>query len=98
MYETCLYAMMLGLYAFLKKISGQSDRCKSILIYLTNKTNKFISYHLIISKHRYCRIKLYSFHDLLMHYVFSDFSSILWRLSIASQINGYKIHRIYYNQ
>jgi hypothetical protein len=38
----------------------------------TKKTNKFIPYHLIISKNKYYGIKLYSFHDLFMHYIFCD--------------------------
>ena len=38
----------------------------------TNKTNKFIPYHLIISKTKYHRIKRYIFHDLLMHFSFCD--------------------------
>jgi hypothetical protein len=32
----------------------------------TNKTNKFIPYHLIVSKHKYYGIKLYVFYDLFL--------------------------------
>jgi hypothetical protein len=46
-----------------------------------NKTNKFIPYHLFISKHKYYVTKLYMFHDLSLHYILWRLV-ILWRLSI----------------
>jgi hypothetical protein len=67
-------------------------------IHKKKKPNKFISYHLIISKHR-CNnygIKLCIFPNLFMHYIFCDvWVGILWRLNIASQIDGYKIHPLF---
>jgi hypothetical protein len=38
----------------------------------TNKTNKFIPYHLILLKHRYYGIKRYISYDLFMHCMFCD--------------------------
>jgi hypothetical protein len=58
----------------------------------TNKTNKFIPYHLnkIISKHKYYGIKRYIFLWFVYALYILRRLSILWRLSIASQIDGYK--------
>ena len=66
-----------------KKMTGnciiaRSAWCKVSVIFFRmgtssrNKTNKFIPYHLIISKTKYCRIKRYIFHDLFMHYILCD--------------------------
>jgi hypothetical protein len=66
-----------------KKIMGNciiehSAWCKVSVIFFwmdtpsTNKTNKFIPYHLIISKYKYYGMKLYIFYDLFMHYIFYD--------------------------
>jgi hypothetical protein len=38
----------------------------------TNKTNKFIPYHLMISKNEYYGINLHIFQDFFMHYIFCD--------------------------
>ena len=76
-----------------KKMTGnciiaRSAWCKVSVIFFradtpsTNKTNKFIPYHLIISKHKYYVIKLYMFHDLFMYYILWRLSS-LWRLIIC---------------
>jgi hypothetical protein len=54
----------------------------------SNSTNKFIPYHLIISKHKYYIIKLYMSHDLFLHY-------ILWRLSILLRLSIYIINRFF---
>jgi hypothetical protein len=61
----------------------------------TNKRNEFTPYHLIISKQILWNImELYIFYDLFMHCIYCD-SEYLWCLSIASQIDGYKIHPIF---
>jgi hypothetical protein len=54
----------------------------------SNKTNNVIPSHLIISKHKYYGLKLY----ILM---ICSCTYILLLLSIASQIDGYKIHPIF---
>jgi hypothetical protein len=55
----------------------------------TNKTNKFIPYHFITSKHKYHGIKRYIF------FLFVYALYILWHLSIASHIDEYKIYPIF---
>ena len=73
-----------------KKMTGnciiaRSAWCKVSVIFFrmdtssTNKTNKFIPYHLIISKTKYYLIKRYIFHDLKMHFSFCDVRVILIR-------------------
>jgi hypothetical protein len=44
--------------------------------------NEFINYHLIILKHKYHDIKLYTFHDFFLHFILSSVSN-LWCLSIC---------------
>jgi hypothetical protein len=59
-------------------ITARSAWCKVSVIFFrldtssTNKTNKFIPYHLIISKTKCYRIKRYKFHDSFMPFSFCD--------------------------
>jgi hypothetical protein len=61
----------------------------------TNKTNKFIPYHLIIWKYKYYGIKRYIFYDLYMHYIFCDVWAFynVWVLRHRSMDT--KIHPIF---
>ena len=61
----------------------------------TNKRNKFIPYHLIISKHIYYGIKRYNFYDLFMQYIFCDVGVFydVWVLRHRSMDT--KIHPIF---
>jgi hypothetical protein len=61
----------------------------------TNKTNKFIPYHLIISKTKYYKIKRYIFHDLFMPISFCDVWVVydVWVLHHRSMDS--KIHPIF---
>jgi hypothetical protein len=61
----------------------------------TNKTNKFIPYHLIISKHKYYGIKLYIFHDLFMHYIFCDVWVFYKVVVLRHRSMDTKIHPIF---